>query len=368
MAKSAKYLLIGSTEAYSGKSATILGMTHQLKEKGIAVAYGKPLGTCVSGNSIEFVEEDVHFIAQALDLSERQVRSPLLFLDRETVSKRLQGEDSLDYSQSLQQYVQQAEGDLVLLEGPGTLWEGSLFNLSAGQIARVVDASILLVVRYHSLLLADSLVGAKQFLGDRLLGVLINDIPAEELESTQTSIKPFLEGQGIAVLGMLPRSNLLRSVSVRELSEQLEAKVLCRPDRLDLMVESLTIGAMNVNSALEYFRQRENMAVVTGGDRTDLQLAALETSTQCLILTGHVPPRSLILNRAEDLEVPILSVDLDTLTTVEIVDQAFGKVRLQEPIKVQCIQQLMKEYFDIDRLMNKLGLEPATMNSDITSV
>lgn len=101
------------------------------------------------------------------------------------------------------------------------------------------------------------------------------------------------------------------------------------------------------------------MAVVTGGDRSELQMAALETSTQCLILTGNVLPQPIVLNRAEDLEIPILSVDLDTLTTVEIVNRAFGQVRIQEPIKVQCIQHLMKEYFDFDRLLSLLGLEPA---------
>jgi BioD-like phosphotransacetylase family protein len=132
--------------------------------------------------------------------------------------------------------------------------------------------------------------------------------------------------------------------------------VLCRPDRLDLMVESLTIGAMNVNAALEYFRRGSHKAVVTGGDRTDLQLAALETSTSCLILTGHLSPQPLIVSRAEDLEVPILAVDLDTLATVEIVDRAFGSVRLQEQIKVECIQQLMEQHFDRDRLLQMLAI------------
>jgi hypothetical protein len=121
------------------------------------------------------------------------------------------------------------------------------------------------------------------------------------------------------------------------------------------MVESLTVGAMNVNSALEYFRQRQNMAVITGGDRTDLQLAALESSTNCLILTGHTPPQQLILARAEDLEIPILTVDFDTLTTVEIVDRAFGTVRLHENIKVECMQQLIEEHFDVNQLLSKLG-------------
>lgn len=115
---------------------------------------------------------------------------------------------------------------------------------------------------------------------------------------------------------------------------------------------------MNVNSALKYFRKGRNMAVVTGGDRADIQLAALETSTQCLILTGQVPPIQEVISRAEDLEIPILSVDLDTLTTVEIVDRAFGKVRVNEPIKVQCMSRLMSEYFDTQRLVTDLGLEP----------
>jgi BioD-like phosphotransacetylase family protein len=158
---------------------------------------------------------------------------------------------------------------------------------------------------------------------------------------------------------MLPKDNLLYGVSVRELAKRLKAEVLCRRDRLDLMVESLSIGAMNVNSALEYFRQRENMAVVTGSDRTELQMAALETSTHCLVLTGHIPPQPLVLSRAEDLEIPVLSVNLDTLTTVEIIDRAFGKVPIHEPIKVQCIQELMTKYFDLDRLVNYLALEPA---------
>ena len=127
-------------------------------------------------------------------------------------------------------------------------------------------------------------------------------------------------------------------------------------DRLDLMVESLTVGAMNVNSALEYFRQRQNMAVITGGDRTDLQLAALESSTNCLILTGHIPPQQLILARAEDLEIPILTVDFDTLTTVEIVDKAFGTVRLHEAIKVECMQNLIEEHFQVDQLLKIMAL------------
>ena len=59
MAKSAKYLLIGSTEAYSGKSATILGLSDQLQQKGLDIAYGKPLSNCLGESQAACVEADV---------------------------------------------------------------------------------------------------------------------------------------------------------------------------------------------------------------------------------------------------------------------------------------------------------------------
>jgi uncharacterized protein len=354
--KSSKYLLIGSSEPYSGKSAVVLGLASQLKGKGIDIAYGKPIGTCLSESQVDTLDEDVRFITQTLNLPENRLLPTLLSLDQVTIGKKLAGQDAVDYVQLLQQYS--PTSDLVLLEGSSSLEEGRLFDLAMPQMAEILNASVVLVARCQSGLVVDSLMAAKQQLGDRLIGVLLNGIPLTQMELTETQIKPFLEKQGIDVLGMLPHNDLLRSVSVGELVRRLDAEVLCRPDRMELMVESLKIGAMNVNSALEYFRRAHNMAVVTGGDRTDIQVAALETSTQCLILTGHLPPTDTILSRAEDLEVPILSVDLDTLTTVEIIDKAFGQARLHEPIKVQEICQMMANHFDGDRLLTKLGLEP----------
>lgn len=358
MPKSTKYLLVGSTEAYSGKSATVLGVTYQLQKQGLDVGYGKPLGSCWDFSQGEMVEEDVQFITQTLNLPPSRLLPTILPLTDATIQKRIRGEDQVNYPLMLKQYLQSQESDLVLLEGPSNLEEGSLFDLSLQQVAEILDAKIVLVARFHSLLIVGALLSAKRRLGDRLLGAFINDIPEDRLEEVESSVKPFLEERDVPILGLMPRNELLRSVSVRDLVKKLNAEVLCRSDRLDLMVESLSIGAMNVNSALKYFRKGRNMAVITGGDRTDIQLAAIETSTQCLILTGQMRPHADVVSRAEDLEIPILSVDLDTLTTVEIVDQAIGQVRIHEPIKLQCLYSMMEQYFDFARLLTDLNLEP----------
>jgi len=350
-----KYLLIGSPEAYSGKSAVVLGIAHRLQQQGLDISYGKPIGTCPSEHN-DGLDEDVRFIAQTLQLHDNRLTPTVLSLCPETTGRRIRQEDTTNYGQRLSDLPALPGVDLALLEGPGTLSEGQLFGLSVPHMARSLEAHVVLVCRYHSDLVVDSLLSAQEQLGDRLVGVLINDVPSTQREMVETTIHPFLEHHKIPVLAILPSSDLLRSVSVAQLVHQLKAEVLCCPERTDLLVESLKIGAMNVNSALKYFRKARNMAVVTGGDRTDLQLAALETSTHCLILTGQIPPTPEILSRAEELEVPILSVDLDTLSTVEVVDHAFGQVRLHEPVKVAHIQQMMAKYFDCDRLLDLIGV------------
>ena len=348
-----KCLLIASSEPYTGKSATILGIAYQLQKKDIKLGYGKPLGTYFKEDDTIQDEQDLQFISQTLNLPPERVKAPLLLLDEKTIIESL--DQDTNYQDQLVEYFNSIEGDLILLEGGGTLTQGNLFHLSVPEIAAKLDASVLLVIKYESLLIIDHILYAKKLLGDHLAGVLINNVPSNALDTVENVIKPFMKKKGIDILGIMPTDRLLQSVSVRELVSQLNARVLCREDRLDLMVESLTVGAMNVNSALEYFRQGKNMAVVTGSDRTDLQLAALESSTNCLILTGHTPPQKLILARATDLEIPILTVNFDTLTTVEIVDRAFGTVRLHETIKVECVQNLIEEHFDIDRLLEKIN-------------
>ena len=214
---------------------------------------------------------------------------------------------------------------------------------------------VLLVHSWQDNRSVDDLLAAKSQLGDRLLGVVLNAINPEEIENIKIKIIPSLKKLGIEVFGIMPRSPLLRSVTVEELVRRLDARVICCSERLELLVETLSIGAMSVNSAMEFFRRRRNMAVVTGADRTDLQLAALEASTQCLILTGVGEPLPQLVNRAEELEVPLLRVDRDTLSTVEVIENAFGNVRLHESVKASYAFRLVEEHCDLHRLIATIG-------------
>ena len=91
-----------------------------LRAKGLAVAYGKPLGTCFSSEGAGIEDEDVRFAVETLEnLSESQMPSTLLYLDGGTVHKRLRREDKTDYRQSLAQYLQTPSGESGVCRGGG---------------------------------------------------------------------------------------------------------------------------------------------------------------------------------------------------------------------------------------------------------
>jgi len=98
-------------------------------------------------------------------------------------------------------------------------------------------------------------------------------------------------------------------------------------------------------------------AIITGGDRTDIQLVALETATtNCLILTGMLHPIPEVLRRAEENGVPVLLVHHNTMETVDSIERVYGKTRLGQKVKLEQFEALMEKHFDFERLSRSLGL------------
>ena len=62
------------------------------------------------------------------------------------------------------------------------------------------------------------------------------------------------------------------TISIAELNDGLGGEVLCAQDAMNKLVEYFVLGAMGVDSALKYSRQKANQAVLTGGDRAEIQL------------------------------------------------------------------------------------------------
>jgi len=358
-------LLIGSCEPFSGKSALVLGIAKKIIDSNKKVRIGKPLATCIELTNLPsmayegLIDDDVKFISSTLDIDEKNLISSVGLLDNISSAKRITNKD-ISPGKGFEQIKDLKKDNfdgLNILEAAGSLHEGLVYGLSLPQLAKALESKVIVVNLWENSTSVDALLNAKKQLGEHFAGAVLNSVVPSDIEDIKTTISPSLKELGIEIFGVMPKSPLLRSVTVGELIRRLDAKVICCPDKQQLLVETLSIGAMGVNSAMEFFRRRRNMAVVTGADRTDIQLAALEASTQCLILTGIGEPLPQLIHRAEELEVPILKVDIDTLASVEVIEQAFGHVRLNESIKASYAIQLVHENVNINGILSKIDFD-----------
>jgi BioD-like phosphotransacetylase family protein len=350
-------IYIGSIGSYAGKSILALVMGLRLRDHGLKVTYFKPVGTLPVSEQGTLTDEDALFIARSLGFEGPTAALCPVLLTDELAERALTGDVATLDKRILDAYRTVSAGaDVTIIGGVGSLSRGALVNLSGQRVAALLDARVLLLARYDSDSTVEDVLLTCDLLGERLAAVAFNYVREEALEHVRGPVRDYLERRGVAVVGAAPRDDVLASVTVRELAEQLNANVLCCENRLDDLVKHFVIGAMNVASAVRYFREREDKAVITGGDRPDIQLAALQTPTKAVILTGNLHPSSVIVKRAQQVGVPMLLVASDTLSTVEQIESITGKLRVRERAKVERARELLETNLDFERMFGIIGI------------
>jgi BioD-like phosphotransacetylase family protein len=352
-------LYVTSVERYSGKTAVCLAIGKQFQADGYKVGYLKPLSLQPWRIGGRIADEDAAFVKAVLGLDADPVDLSPVVVTEEFLYVHLTGQEDCELMPRVKAAcVKAGEGkDFLLLEGGGSLREGYAMGLPTQQVANELGSKVLVVVKFRGRVrLMDDTLAAHFRLGNVMAGVIINRVPLDDIDFVKNIAIPHFEDKGIPILGILPEDRSLSAITVEEINNILEARILTHDVSLNGIVENLMVGAMTAEAALSRMRKVRRKAVITGGDRTDIQLAALETSTSCLILTGNLEPRPLIIKQANELGVPVLLVRENTLETVEVVDNIFGKTRLGQSEKLEVMQQLMNENFNWKRLYEKIGI------------
>jgi len=312
------------------------------------VGFLKPVRIVAEKGSADVVDRDAEFMKKVLALEEPTESLCPLTLTRGELDAALTGEHFLESIQAAYGKVAQGK-DVVLVESLSGLGLDDNLTQAGYEIAEGLAAKVIVVVRYSPAFPWPRVSAIKQRFGPRLLGLVVNGVPQQGIA--------WVPEEGVKVLGLLPEERLLLTVSVGELAEQLQGQILNsleRCERCDELVENLMVGAMCLDPATLYFNLKPNKAVITRGERADIQLAALETSTKCLILSGGAKPIATILHRAEEKGVPIIATERDTLATVAAVEEVLTQARFHQEKKLKRLGQILDQHFDFETLYQML--------------
>jgi BioD-like phosphotransacetylase family protein len=331
-------LYVTSLQAGVGKTAVCAGLAKHLDGDGRKVGYFKPLVADIREKAA--ADSDAVFIRKALRLKETAA----------DLSPVIAGADVARNIKKAYDRVAKSK-DVVVVEGVWRLRPGAKPVEAAHEVVEALNAKVIVVEPYSAELAGTDLSAKYRGFGESLLGVVVNKVPAGQMEM----VSERLSGSG--VLGVLPEDRVLFGLTVGEIAERVDGEILNDAGRSGDVVENFMLGAMVVDEGPLYYGRKANKAAVLRSDRPDMQLAALETSTRCLVLSGGVAPTYPVLTSARDRGIPIILTKGDTNSVVNTLEIALGRPRFNQPKKLPRLLQIMEKHFDYKAVEQGLGLK-----------
>lgn len=340
-------LYITSDRPGGGKTVLASALARQLSPEAGAVGYFKPFSpTPNDDHDVAFMGKDVlsgaHEAIQPLPLPISDEKGQPMAED--AARERRQSMESLAAAQSL-----------VLVEGPSLSYsEVDLMPVSV-RMTEILDAGVLLLVRYRPGLDIEQILALGKPFGPRLLGVLINAVTRYRERDVRVNLGPTIESNGLKFLGAIPEDRLMLSVTVGQLADHLDGEWVLGQEKAEELVETLLIGGNIMDWGITYFGRTASKAVIVRGDRLDIQLAALSTPTTCLILTGGHQPAEYVYYQAQQEDVPVLVVKTDTMATAQALETVTQRCAVHHLGKLDRFQELIRSHSDIGSIQAAAG-------------
>jgi len=352
-----KRILIVSTEKHSGKSLLSLALGRSLQERGMKIAYMKPISFEVSYTTGEPIDRDADAIRSLLSLNDDLHDIAPVPLEGPLLREAIESGDRGFRERITSAFDRLAPGrDVAIIEGRNYLGLGVSAGLSDLDLASFLDADVLLLTGYDGEEAIDRILCALRLFeeGPRILGAIINNVPMDRTFNLVSEVLvSFLANRGAEVLGIVPQDNSMRSVGTGEIARRLGGQILTDTD-VEQEVRHFVIGAMGPEASLRSFRRTPELAVITGGDRIEIQRAALEVpSLRCLILTGSHRPAREIIEAANHREIPVILAGQNTMLTATICEGMLDRAWIRPGASLDYAVDFVRFNVDIDRMIEK---------------
>ena len=335
-------LYIAGTERGAGVTALATATARHLAAQGRAVSLVKPLRVVDEG-AAPGPDPDVEFYPTAIPGIDAphggtlEATASQVTQDAGLVRRAAETVAGLD-----------GDGRTVIVEGPSL--DGDAADASAA-LAGALDAWVIVAGRYQPSMTGLDVRRACERFGESLAGVMLNRVYRHRAHDASARLGPAIEAEGVRVLGAIPEDRRMLAPTVRDLAEHLDGEFLLFPERGDALVEYVMTGGWFLDQGVHVFSRRENKAVVVRGDRPDLQMAALETSTVCLVLTGGMNPIQYVTYHAEQEETPLIMVPHSTLETLQRLHTVEQRVSVRHAEKVARYAALMADHCRMDEVV-----------------
>ena len=361
-----KPLYIVGTQRDVGKTTLSLGLLHAFQQRGLRVAYAKPLGQRLTGTKGHIVHDDARVMASFLGLDGTQSADMAIPLPPGRVEQEIKALDTGALAETVRKQFEPLARDheAVILEAMGHVAMGSCLGLSAGDVARHCGARALLISGGGIGRAIDEISLCATFLqarGADLMGVVVNKVWPEKYDKIHKATTGALEHLGIHSFGTVPYEPYLSAPSMKQVYHLLGGQVLASEDGLDNRVLHTIVAAMEASHVVPYIRP--GTLVITPGDRSDSILAAVSAhlladgegaNVAGIVLTGGFEPAEAILKLVRGSKIPLLVIEGDTYGAASKLRETVFKITPGDRERGDWAVKLIADYVQVDDLIEQL--------------
>jgi len=340
-------VVIASMRKSAGKTSAIVGMAAALNKK---IAYLKPMGERILYRKKRLWDYDSALITQLFGLKEDPVDLSIGF----DHSKLRYMYDEEGVKLKVKEAAAHVGGgkEIIFIEGGRDFSHGISVHLDAFSIARYTGSKLFVVVSGEEDAVLDDILFLQKnvdWTGITLGGIIINKV--HNPEDFQSTHLPFINQTGMRISGVIPYQDELTDFSVYYLADRLFAKVITGEGGLNRVVKNIVIGAWSADVFLHNpLFKKEKKLVITGGDRTDMIIASLESDTSGIILTNNILPPSNVISKAAERNIPLLMVFADTYHTAKQIDSLEPLLTKDDSAKVEMLKNLYQKHMNLKEL------------------
>ena len=340
-----KSAVFASIREGSGKTSVLAGIMTALKNR---YGYIKPLGDRLIYKRKRNRDYDSNLMVDLFGFTEDAENITLGF--DHSKMRYMYNDESIKNAISVMIEKAGNGKDGVFIEAGKDIFYGASVKLDPLSLARHTNSSLVLMASGENESIMDDLTFIKRNLDMKdidLSPVIINKV--HDIDEFEKLYLKEIEDMGFRILGILPYKEQLTNHTVNSLAERLYAKVIAGEKGLYKTIKNIFVGAMSTGESLRNpLFNKENKFLITSGDRDDMIIAALESDSVGVLLTNNILPPSQIISIANEKNIPLLLVAMDTFTAARRVSNMETLLTKDNHEMIQLLSQMAEKYMNIE--------------------
>src|SRR5437762_1383566 len=242
-------VFIAATRQNDGKTTSSLGLLAAMQKFYPRIGYIKPVGQRFVEIEEQKIDEDTVLMDHVYQLNCPLVDMSPIAVEPDFTRKYLLSSNNDTLVRKIQKAFDRVawEKDFVLCEGSGHAGVGSVFDLSNAQVAKILEAKVIIVTQGGIGKPIDE-VSLNQALfekeGVEIIGVILNKVLLGKVDYVTEFARRGLKRKGLELLGVIPHQSILCCPTMGQVREGLKAEMLNHSNQLQNMVNDVVVGAM----------------------------------------------------------------------------------------------------------------------------